>query len=265
MKTRSIPRVAGAAIAATALAVLAGCGGADAGGAAEDGGQAEGGTLTVFAAASLTGTFQELEQKFEAAHPGTDVTLNFAGSSTLAQQINQGAPADVFASADEKNMTKVTDAGNQQGEPQVFATNTLQIAVAPQNPKGVAALPDLARPDLRTVVCAPQVPCGSAAEKVEQAAGVDIAPVSEEQDVKAVLQKVTTGNADAGLVYKTDVAASGGQAQGVDFPQATEAVNPYPITVLKNAQNPEAAREWVEFVTGDEGRQVLEAAGFGAP
>lgn len=256
MQTRFVPRAVGAAVLVTALAVSAGCGGGGAGGDR---------TLTVFAAASLTSTFQQLEQEFEAANPGTDVTLNFAGSSTLAQQIDQGAPADVFASADRTNMTKVTDAGNQQGEPVVFATNTLQIAVAPQNPKAVAALADLTRPDLRTVVCAPQVPCGSATEKVERAAGVDIRPVSEEQDVKAVLQKVTTGNADAGLVYRTDVAASDGQAHGVDFAQASGAVNEYPITVLRNARNPDLARTWVDFVTGDQGRRVLEEAGFGAP
>ncbi|OLM19845.1 MULTISPECIES: molybdate ABC transporter substrate-binding protein [unclassified Pseudonocardia] len=266
MKIRSTVRVAGAAVAATALAVLAGCGGGESGGgAAPESAQAQGGTLTVFAAASLTGTFEELEKQFEAANPGTDVTFNFAGSSTLAQQINQGAPADVFASADQNNMKKVTDVGNQQAEPTVFATNTLQIAVAPQNPKAVASLQDLTKPDLRTVVCAPQVPCGSATEKVEQAAAVDITPVSEEQDVKAVLQKVTTGNADAGLVYKTDVTASKGQAQGVDFPQAADAVNDDPITVLKNTQNAELAQKWVDFVNGEQGRQVLTTAGFGAP
>jgi molybdate transport system substrate-binding protein len=260
-------RVAGAALAVTALFAPAGCGGGAGGGgtAAQPGGEAQGGTLTVFAAASLTGTFGDLEKKFEAANPGTDVVFNFAGSSALAQQINQGAPADVFASADQNNMTKVTDAGNAQGQPEVFATNTLQIAVAPQNPKGVASLQDLTGPDLRTVVCAPQVPCGSATEKVEQAANVDISSVSEEQDVKAVLQKVTTGNADAGLVYRTDVTAAAGQAQGVDFPQAADAVNDYPITVLKNTQNAELAQKWVDFVNGEQGRQVLTAAGFGTP
>ena len=260
-------RVAGAALAVTALFAPAGCGGGAGGGgtAAQPGGEAQGGTLTVFAAASLTGTFGDLEKKFEAANPGTDVVFNFAGSSALAQQINQGAPADVFASADQNNMTKVTDAGNAQGQPEVFATNTLQIAVAPQNPKQIASLQDLGRPGLRTVVCAPQVPCGSATEKVEKAAGVDITPVSEEQDVKSVLQKVTTGNADAGLVYRTDVTASKGQAQGVDIPQASEAVNQYPIVVLKDTRNAELAQKWVQFVNGDEGRQVLGAAGFGAP
>ncbi|MEJ8279061.1 molybdate ABC transporter substrate-binding protein [Pseudonocardia spirodelae] len=266
MRIRGRGRAAGVALAATALVALAGCGGGSGGsGAAQPSGQAQGGTLTVFAAASLTGTFGELEKRFEAANPGTDVTLNFAGSSTLAQQIDQGAPADVFASADQNNMKKVTDAGNAQGEPQIFATNTLQIAVGPDNPKQIASLQDLTKPGLRTVVCAPQVPCGAATQKVEQAAGVDITPVSEEQDVKAVLQKVTTGNADAGLVYRTDVAASNGQARGVDVPQASQAVNQYPIAVLKNARDADLARRWVEFVTGDEGRQVLTAAGFGTP
>ena len=266
MKSRCVPRTVGAALAATALAVLAGCGGGDTGGEQPPAsGEAAGGTLTVFAAASLTGTFEDLEQRFEAANPGTDVVFNFAGSSALAQQINQGAPADVFASADQNNMTKVTDADNAEGEPVVFATNTLQIAVAPQNPKAVASLQDLVNPDLRTVVCAPQVPCGSATEKVEQAAGVDIPAVSEEQDVKSVLQKVTTGNADAGLVYRTDVTASNGQAEGVDIAQASEAVNEYPIVVLRNTQNQALAQQWVDFVNGDEGRHVLEAAGFGAP
>lgn len=258
MKNRSVPRAVGAAVAAVALAVLAGCGGGSG-----PGGQAQGDALTVFAAASLTDVFQELERRFEQANPGTDVTLNFAGSSTLAQQIDQGAPADVFASADRNNMRKVAEPGLTRGEPVVFATNTLQIATAPQNPQRIGSLRDLTRPGLRTVVCAPQVPCGSATETVERAAGVDIRPVSEEQDVKAVLQKVTTGNADAGLVYRTDVTASDGQAQGVDFPQAAQVVNDYPIAPLSSARNPELAQRWVAFVTGEQGRQVLTAAGFG--
>ncbi|MEQ3550359.1 molybdate ABC transporter substrate-binding protein [Pseudonocardia nematodicida] len=268
MNTRSAYRAAGAVVSAAALGLLAACGGGggDAGGEAGQGDQAQaGGPLTVFAAASLTGTFEELEREFEAANPGTDVTFNFAGSSTLAQQITQGAPADVFASADQSNMDKVTEPELTEGEPTLFATNTLQIAVAPQNPKDVTSLETLTQPDLRTVICAPQVPCGAATERVEQAAGVDIPAVSEEQDVKAVLQKVQTGNADAGLVYKTDVAASGGQVEGVDFPQASEAVNDYPIAVLKSTRNAELAQRWVEFVTGDEGKRVLEAAGFGSP
>lgn len=257
MTPRSVARVLGAAVAVAALAVPAGCGGGSGGGGSQ--------TLTVFAAASLTGPFQELEGRFERADPGTDVTFSFAGSSTLAQQINQGAPADVFASADRTNMDKVTEAGNTRGEPTVFATNTLQIAVAPGNPEGIRSMRDLTRPDLRTVVCAPQVPCGSATRAVEQAAGVDIRPVSEEQDVKSVLNKVVTGNADAGLVYRTDVTDAAGRVQGVDVPQAAQAVNRYPIAVLANAQDVELAQRWVRFVTGEQGRQVLTAAGFGTP
>lgn len=266
MTTRPIPRVIGAAVSAAALGLLAACGGGtESGGQPAPGGQAQGGPLTVFAAASLTDVFQQLERPFEQANPGTDVTFSFAGSSTLAQQINQGAPAGVFASADQNNMKKVTDTANTQGQPTVFATNTLQIATAPGNPKGIRSLEDLARPGQRVVVCAPQVPCGSAAEKVEQAAGVTIQPVSEEQDVKAVQNKVETGNADAGLIYKTDVTAAKGKVTGVDFPQASQAVNQYPIAVLKNAQNPELAQKWIQFVTGDQGRQVVQAAGFGTP
>lgn len=262
MNPRYVRRVAGAAAAAAALVLLAGCG---AGGQDDQAGDGQSQTLTVFAAASLTDTFGELETQFEQANPGADVTLNFAGSSALAQQINQGAPADVFASADENNMKKVTDPGNARGEPVVFATNTLQIATAPQNPEQIASLQDLTKPDLRTVVCAPQVPCGAAAEKVERAAGVQITPVSEEQDVRSVLNKVTTGNADAGLVYKTDVTASEGQVQGVEFEQSGQAVNNYPIATLANAPNAELAQKWVQFVTGEQGRQVLTGAGFGTP
>lgn len=259
MPIRSLARAAVAAAVAAVLAVTAGCG---SGGTGAPGGPR---TVTVFAAASLTGVFGELERRFEQANPGVDVVFNFAGSSGLARQITQGAPADVFASADERNMATVTEAGLAAGPPVVFATNTLQIATAPQNPQRIGALADLARPGLRTVLCAPQVPCGSASGAVERAAGVDIAPVSEEQDVKAVLNKVATGNADAGLVYRTDVAASGGRVRGVDFAQASQAVNAYPTAVLRDARDADAARRWVAFVTGEQGRQVLTAAGFGTP
>lgn len=260
MRTRSVSRTAAVAVTATVLALLAGCGGGG-----DTGSGAPPRTLTVFAAASLTGTFTELEKRFERANPGTDVTFNFAGSSALAQQIVQGAPTDVFASADETNMRKVTGPGLTAGEPAVFATNTLQIATAPGNPMRIASLRDLTRPGLRTVLCAPQVPCGAAAEKVERAAGVSLRPVSEEQDVKAVLNKVGTGNADAGLVYRTDVAAARGQVQGVDIAQAGEAVNRYPIAALTGSRDPELAGQWVRFVTGEQGGQVLTAAGFGTP
>lgn len=251
------------AVAAAALVALAGCGGSAGPGAGA--GDAAPQTLTVFAAASLKDTFTTIEKRFEQENPGTDVTLTFAGSSDLATQITNGAPADVFASADEKNMAKVTGPGLNQGEPQVFATNVLQIAVAPNDPKRITSLADLAKPGNTTVVCAPQVPCGSAARKVEQAAGVEIRPVSEEQDVKSVLSKVTSGNADAGLVYVTDVAAAGNAVKGVSFPESSAAVNNYPIVALKDAENAELATRWIRAVTGPAGRQTLQAAGFGAP
>ncbi len=263
MTTRTVPsrKGAGYVAAAALLLAVAGCGGG------QDGEPAQGNpqTLNVFAAASLKDTFGTLEKRFEQANPGTDVTLTFAGSSDLATQIGQGAPADVFASADDSNMKKVADKQLTAAAPQRFATNTLQIAVAPNDPKGITSLQDLANPANKVVLCAPQVPCGSAAGKVEKAAGVDIRPVSEEQDVKSVLSKVTSGNADAGLVYVTDVTAAGGLVRGVGFPEASSAVNNYPIAVLGNAQNAELADRWVRLVTGPEGRQVLTAAGFGAP
>ncbi|MBW0104008.1 molybdate ABC transporter substrate-binding protein [Pseudonocardia sp. KRD291] len=249
--------------------VMAGCGGGsgDSGaqGGAPSGADAAPQTLNVFAAASLKDTFTTIEKQFEQENPGTDVTLTFAGSSDLATQINNGAPADVFASADDNNMKKVTDPGLTAAAPARFATNTLQIAVAPNNPKGITSLAQLADPANKVVVCAPQVPCGSAAQKVEKAAGVDVKPVSEEQDVKSVLSKVTSGNADAGLVYVTDVTAAKDAVQGVSFPDADKAVNNYPIAALKSSKNQELANKWVQAVTGPTGQQTLKAAGFGAP
>lgn len=221
-------------------------------------------TLTVLAAASLTESFTDLEKAFEAAHPGVDVRLNFAGSSALAQQIANGAPADVFASADQANMDKVTEAGLATS-PTVFATNRLTIAVAPGNPKRITGLADLGGDDVTSVVCAPQVPCGAAVGKAATAAGVTLKPASEEQDVKAVLSKVTAGEADAGLVYVTDVAATRGKADRVDFREAGDAVNSYPIVALAGAAKADLAEEFVAFVLGDAGRRELAEAGFGAP
>jgi molybdate transport system substrate-binding protein len=221
-------------------------------------------TLTVFAAASLTESFNSLEKTFEAANPGVDVKLSYGGSSDLAQQIVNGAPADVFAAASDATMKTVTDAGDA-ASPTIFATNVLQIAVAPGNPKGIAAFADLTKPGTTVVVCAPQVPCGAAATKIEQSTGTDIKPVSEEPDVKSVLGKVSTGNADAGLVYVTDVNASKGQVQGVSFPESSAAKTNYPIAVLKNAPQADLAAKWVQMVEGTDGTSVLSAQGFGKP
>ncbi|GAB1515751.1 molybdate ABC transporter substrate-binding protein [Actinophytocola sp. KF-1] len=255
-------RKLGAAVVAVGL-LVAGCSSSGAGASGETGTEAR--TLTVLAAASLTDSFTALEKKFEADHPGVDVKISFAGSSALVQQITNGAPADVFASADEKNMAKVTDAGLADGTPEVFATNRLTIAVPPDNPAGIASFADLAKDGVVVVVCAPQVPCGAATEKVEQAAGVTIRPVSEEQDVKSVLNKVQTGEADAGLVYVTDVNSAGDKVKGIAFPESEDAVNSYPITVLKDAPRADLAKEFVDLVTGDVGKAELEKVGFVVP
>jgi molybdate transport system substrate-binding protein len=223
------------------------------------------GEITVFAAASLKATFTEIGTQLEAANPGAKVNFNFAGSSDLVTQLTQGAPADVFASADEKNMTKAVDGGVVAGDPVNFATNTLTIVTPPGNPKGIASFADLAKPDTTVVVCAPQVPCGSATEKVEQETGVTLAPVSEESAVTDVLGKITSGQADAGLVYVTDAKGAGDAVTEVPFPESSGAVNTYPIAVLGEAGNPATAQAFVDFVTGPEGQKVLSEAGFAAP
>ncbi|GAB2823180.1 molybdate ABC transporter substrate-binding protein [Lentzea nigeriaca] len=219
--------------------------------------------ITVFAAASLTESFQKLGKEFEAAHPGTKVTFNFGGSSALAQQINQGAPADVFASAAPANMKQVTDTGAITAAPTTFAKNTLQIAVPQGNPGKVTDLADFAKADLKIALCAEQVPCGAAAKKVFAAAGVTAAPDTLEQDVKAVLTKVSLGEVDAALVYRTDVRAAGAKVEGKDFAEASGAVNDYPIAPLAKA--PAEAKDFVNFVLSERGRAVLTEAGFAAP
>jgi len=228
-------------------------------------GSEEAKTLTVYAAASLTSSFEKIGKRFEADHDGVQVKFSFGGSSDLVAQLQQGAPADVFASADTKNMDKATADDLVEGDPVDFATNTLEIAVPPDNPAGVASLDDLAKPDTKTVMCAAEVPCGAAAQDVEKAAGIDIEPVSEEQSVTDVLNKVTTGEADAGLVYVTDVQAAGDKVRGIEFPESSSAVNTYPIGALAGSENKELAREFVGLVTGDAGQQILADAGFAKP
>ncbi|MHA7207600.1 molybdate ABC transporter substrate-binding protein [Arthrobacter sp. MDT1-65] len=255
---------------ATAVVVLTsacGAGGQDLGSGTtgDAAGEAIAGSITVFAAASLTASFTDLASRFEEAHPGAEVALNFAGSSDLATQITAGAPADVLASADVRNMGKVLDAGLLSGNPVDFATNTLQLAVPPDNPAGITSLADAAAPGVKTVVCAGQVPCGAATAAVERAAGVDLDPVSEESSVTDVLGKVTSGEADAGLVYRTDVRAASGAVLGIDVPEAAGAVTTYPIAALADSADAVTAQAFVDFVTGTDGQAVLRAAGFGAP
>ena len=247
-------------VALVAVLGMAGCGGT---GAAATG--SVGGRLTVFAAASLTGSFTQIGKDFEAAHPGVTVTFNFAGSSALATQINQGAPADVFASAAPANMKTVTDAGNGDGNPTMFVKNQLVIAVPKGNPKGITGLADLARPGLKVALCAAQVPCGAAATKALTAAGVAVTPVTQEQDVKSALAKVKLGEVDAALVYRTDTRAAASDIDGIEFPESAQAINEYPIIVLKDAPDKAAARAFVAYVLSDQGRAVLTRAGFQVP
>jgi molybdate transport system substrate-binding protein len=251
--------------AALVTGLAAGCGGGGAPQPAGPSGSAGGTTLTVSAAASLTDVFNRLGKTFEEQNPGTTVRFNYGGSSDLAQQIVNGAPADVFAAANTSTMTTVFKAGLLTGQPATFVTNVLQIAVSPGNPKAVHNFADLAKPDLKVVVCAPQVPCGSATQQVEKATGITLKPVSQEPDVRSALSKVATGDADAALVYVTDVKSSGGKVEGVDFPDASKALNQYPIAVLKNAPHAELADKFVALVRGPDGQQVLKNAGFGTP
>ncbi len=254
-------------VAVLSAAGLVGCASRDAP-EATGGGSASGalsGTVTVFAAASLKSTFTRLADQFEAAHPGTKVALSFAGSSDLVTQISQGAPADIFAAADSRNMAKLAEAGLLDGAATDFATNTLEIAVPPANPASISNFADLAGSGVRVVVCAPQVPCGAAAVTAEQAAGIELSPVSEESSVTDVLGKVISGEADAGLVYATDVQAAGTKVTGIPFAESGRAVNTYPVAVVGSSRNKQLAAAFVALVTGDDGRKVFADAGFGAP
>lgn len=246
---------------ASAALVLAACGP----GTSEEGDAAAARTLTVLAAASLTETFEQVADDFETENPGVTVQLGFAGSTDLVAQLRGGAPADVLATADEATMATADGDDLVEGKPQLFASNVLQIATAPGNPADIEELTDLADPDLRVVLCAPEVPCGAASVRVQEAAGIDIRPVSEEQAVTGVLGKVASGEADAGLVYVTDVVGAGDDVLGIDVPQSEEAVNRYPIATLADSEQSDLAQGFVDFVTGDAGRRVLADAGFGAP
>ncbi|NQD87486.1 molybdate ABC transporter substrate-binding protein [Paenarthrobacter sp. CM16] len=223
------------------------------------------GEITVFAAASLKTTFTQLAQDFEAKNPGTKVNLSFAGSSDLVTQISQGAPADVFASADTKNMTKLADAQLVEGTAVNFATNILEIAVPPGNPASISSFADLAKPGVKVVTCASQVPCGAATEAVEKASGTTLSPVSEESSVTDVLGKVTSQEADAGLVYVTDIKGAGSKVKGIPFPESDKAVNTYPIAAVGTSKKKELAAAFIAMVTGDDGRKILADAGFGTP
>ncbi|TFC79757.1 molybdate ABC transporter substrate-binding protein [Cryobacterium cheniae] len=264
---RSVRLALGLAAASVVLAGCAGTAGAAPGstGSSTPQSRAQGETLTVFAAASLTKTFTELADRFEADNPGVTVALNFAGSADLVTQIREGAPADVFAGADARSMDRLRGDGLVDGDPAVFATNTLTIAVPADNPAGIASFADLAAPNVDVVVCAPQVPCGAALPALEAATGVTLAPVSEENAVTDVLGKVTSGQADAGLVYVTDVASAGAAVLGIPVPEAGQTVNEYPIAVVAGSGQARLGASFARFVTGATGQSVLGAAGFGTP
>lgn len=222
------------------------------------------GTITVFAAASLTGTFTQLGKQFEAANPGDTVKFSFGPSSGLATQITSGAPADVFASAAPANMSTVVKAGDATS-PQDFAKNTAEVAVPPGNPGGVTTVSDLSKSSVKTALCQPQVPCGVVASQVFENVGITVRPVTLQPDVKSVLTQVELGNVDAGVVYVTDVKAAGSKVKGVTVPAGKNASTLYPIAAVNDSAHKSEAKAFVAYVMSPAGQKVLGAAGFEQP
>jgi molybdate transport system substrate-binding protein len=248
-----------------AVLVVAGCTSSDSGNGNASGASSSAGdqpkvTLTVFAAASLKKSFTALADEFSDEHPNVEIRLNFDGSQALVTQIEQGADVDVLATADEKNMAKL---GDRVTGPKVFATNVLTIVTAPGNPKNIQSLADLTKSDVTTVICADDVPCGTATAQVEKNRGIDIKPVSEETAVTGVLTKVQTKQADAGLVYVTDATGAGDSVTAVSDPAFAAVVNSYPIATVTATENKQAAQEFVDMVLGPQGTAVLRPMGFG--
>ena len=223
------------------------------------------GSIVVFAASSLTDAFKAVGDAFTAKNPDAKVTFNFAGSSDLVTQIANGAPADLFVSADESNMKKVTDAGNNAGDPVIIARNSFEIIVGTGNPKGITGLADLAKTDTIVVLCAEAVPCGKGAATILKNAGIALTPKSLEDKVKGVVTKVTAGEADAGIVFVTDVRAAGDAAAGVEIPADQNVISNYPIVVTKEATNAAAAQAFIDFVASDAGQAILAKYGFLKP
>ncbi len=242
---------------------LAGCGSAAHGSAGTVTGKISG-KITVFAAASLTGSFTDLGKAFESAHPGTTVAFSFGASSTLAMQITSGAPADVFASASAKNLDTVVAAG-AAAAPRTFATNSAEVAVAPASRTSVTSLADLGKVGVKVALCQPEVPCGALATSVLGHAGVQVTPVTRGLDVKAVLASVTSGEVDAGIVYVTDVLAAGAKVVGVTIPAGQNSSTAYPIATVTSSRNPLLAKAFDDFVLSPVGEAVLARAGFGKP
>lgn len=220
----------------------------------------KGGNLTVFAAASLTDVLPRLSKAFQVRNPGFKFTFSFAASSTLSQQIVSGAPADIFFAAGPAPMQPLRTAGELDGVARIFTSNSLVIAVPRGNPAKIQNLADLARPGVKFLICAPQVPCGSAAAKVLALAQVTASPVSLENDVRSVLTKVALGEADAGLVYRTDVKNTVG---AIEFAESKSAINAYPVAVIKGSKFSVGAHAFMNFVLGPAGQAILHRAGFG--
>jgi len=245
------------------LATLSTVGGCSSGSAPPAGPSSPAGTVIVFAAASLQEVFTKLGRQFEQENAGTTVTFSFAGSSELAAQINQGAPADVFAAASEADMLQVGAAAGPN--PVLFARNSMVIAVPPGNPAGITGVNDLANPGVKVALCAPQVPCGAAAQQVFTNAGITVTPVTLEPDVKATLSKVELGEVDAGVVYITDLVAAGGKVRDVWIDPGLNVSTAYPIVALTKAPNPVTAQAFIDFVLSQPGQLSLQTAGFQAP
>jgi molybdate transport system substrate-binding protein len=246
------------------LTLVAGCSssGTETGGNRSGDAAASAGQLRIYAASSLTEAFDALKRAFLVAHPGAKVTITYGASSDLATQISQGAPADVFASAAEKNMTSL---GGAAPHPSDFASNTLAIAVPPGNPAKITSVNDLAKDGVKVAVCDPAVPCGVVATKVFANAGINVKPTASEPDVKSALASVESGEVDAGLVYVTDVLAADGKVKSIPIPAAVNASTTYPIAALKDARNAALAKAFVDQVLSAAGQKVLAAAGFGPP
>ena len=251
-------------VAALAAVAAAGCASSGSGSSSGASASPSGGTITVFAAASLTETFTQLGKQFEAAHPGDTVKFSFGPSSGLAEQITSGAPADVFASAAPANMDQVVSAGDASN-PQNFAQNTMEVATPPDNPGNVTSVNDLAKSSVKVALCQPQVPCGVVAAEVFKNAGITVKPVTLQPDVKSVLTQVETGNVDAGMVYVTDVQAAGSKVKGVTISASDNASTLYPIATINSSKHKSEAQAFMNYVLSPAGQQVLAAAGFEKP
>ena len=222
-------------------------------------------TLTVLAASSLTESFDQLARTFEKQHPGVHVRLSYDSSATLAQQVVQGAPADVLATADGRTMSTAVDGKGVTATPRRFATNRLVVVVPTANPAHVAGLADVARPGVTFVMCDPSAPCGALGKQVLAMKHVRATPKSLEPDVKSVLAKVTLDEADAGLVYATDAKAAGGKVRAIPIPTTAKAINQYYIAPTAGSGAPDLAAAWVRLVTSAAGQRVLREHGFGRP